>query len=120
MSIDHITEAGRKAKGKRPYFFEDRQAEQVLNIVMAVAGEVAVLRERLDTVERLLDEKGSLRREDIEHFTPDDEAARQRQLWHQEYIARILRIVQQEREAISENAEGQPGMETLVDRLAGR
>lgn len=118
MSIDAIKEAGRKAKGKRPYFFEDRQTEQLLNIVMAVAGEVAVMRERLDTVERLLEEKGSLTRDDIERWTPDADAARERQLWHQEYIARILRIIQQEREDIAEKAAGQEDLETIENRLA--
>jgi len=114
MSTDPIKEAGRKAKGKRPYFLQDEQTEQLLSVVLAIAGELAVVRERLDTVERLLDKNGVLRREDIESFRPDAEQAQQRQLWHQEYIARILRILQQEREAISETARGEIALEAVV------
>jgi hypothetical protein len=69
--IDWIARAGAKAKGKRPQYFDDPATDRILSIVMAVAGEVAVLRERLDTVERLLEAKGSISRADIEAYVPD-------------------------------------------------
>lgn len=101
MSIDPIKLANSKARGKRPYFFKDPDVERVLAITMAVAGELAVMRERLDTIERLIEQNGVVRREDIERFTPDKAAADERGLWHQDYIARILRIVQQEIEGLA-------------------
>ncbi len=103
--IDALALAGAKAKGKRPYFFQDPDVERVLAITMAVAGELAVLRQRLDSIETLLEERGSVSRGDIEAFTPNSaqEAARSR--WYQEYLARILRIVQQEREALTRSGE---------------
>ena len=42
MELDYIKLAGNKAKGQRPYFFADPAVERVLNITMAVAGELAV------------------------------------------------------------------------------
>jgi hypothetical protein len=117
MSIDPIKEAGRKARGKRPLFFEDQQAERVLNITMALAQELAVTRERLDTLERILASKGQVNRSDIEQWQPNDEEARERQLWQQDFIARILRIVQQEREGIKEAAGGQPDTDTIISKL---
>ena len=50
----------KKAKGKKPTFFADPQVDKLMAIVMALAGEVSVLRERLDTVERLAENKGLL------------------------------------------------------------
>jgi len=41
--FDPLSQAGNKAKGKRPWFFEDREAERVMNIVMALAQEVSVM-----------------------------------------------------------------------------
>lgn len=117
MSVDHIAEAGRKAKGQRPYFLAATQTEQLLNITMALATELAVTRERLDTIERLLDQAGTLKREMIETYIPSDAAADERQLAHQEFIARILRIIQQEREAIAETAAGQPDMAEAVRQV---
>lgn len=101
MELDYINLASAKSKGQRPYFFDDPAVERVLNITMAVAGELAVVRERLDTIERLLEHKGLLTRDEIDAYVPDDTAAEQRQRWHAEYIARILRIVQQEMEALA-------------------
>ena len=99
--IDYITLASNKPKGKRPYFFDDPAVERVLNITMAVASELAVARERVDTLERLLEEKGILTRKEIEEYIPTSkEIATQRQAWHSEYISRVLRIVQQEMEEL--------------------
>ena len=100
--MDYIQLAGNKAKGKRPYFFEQPETERLFNITMAIAGELAVARERLDTLEQLLAAKGILTPAEIEAFVPDAEAAQRRQQWHAEYIARILRIVQQEMEAMAQ------------------
>ena len=71
-----------------------------MNIVMALVQETAVIRERLDTVERLLEKRGAVTRADIENFAPTKAEAEERGAWTQEFIARILRILQQEREAL--------------------
>ena len=99
--VDYIARAGAKAKGKRPSYFEDPAIDRTLSIVMAIAGEVSVLRERLDTVERLLDAKGTISRADIESYTPDRQAGAERGLLTKEYLARILRGVQQDMEAMA-------------------
>jgi hypothetical protein len=99
MSVaDALREAGAKPAGKRPYFL-DPQVERVLAITMAMAQELAVSRQRLDTLERLLKAKGILADDEIDTFVPDAQVATERALWNQEYSARILCIVQQENEA---------------------
>ena len=100
-SIDWIALAGAKPKGKRPYFFDDPAVERVLAITMAVVQELAVTRERLDTIERLLEKSGALKRADIDAYVPDPAAATERAEWSRAYIARVLRIVQQEMEALA-------------------
>ena len=114
--IDPIALAGSRAKGKRPYFFKDPDVERVLSIAMAIAMEHAVTRQRLDALERLVEQKGLLGREELEQFRPDREAEAQRTLWMQEYIARVLRIVQQEAEAMQGGAMDVP-MEEVMDAL---
>jgi hypothetical protein len=78
---------------------------------MALAGEVSVLRVRLDTVERLLETKGSITRLDIDAYEPDRIAGEERGKQTREYIARIMRGVQQDMEALDELAE--PSVEEL-------
>jgi hypothetical protein len=109
--LDHIARAGAKAKGKRPAYFEDPAIDRTLSILMALVGEVSVLRERLDTVERLLETKGTISRADIEAYAPDRVAGEERGMQTREYIARIMRGVQQDMEALDALAE--PSVEEL-------
>lgn len=116
--IDALNEAGAKPAGKRPYFLEP-QVEKVLAITMTLAQELAVAHQRADTLERLLKAKGILVEGEIDHFTPDAAASAERQMWNQEYIARVLRIVQQENEAAvlpDEVASGEMADEMVQDR----
>ncbi len=90
-AFDWMAAANKRAKGKRPEFFDDPQNERLLSILMAVVGEVSVLRERMDTVERLLEAKGTINRGDIDGYTPDKQAAYERGLMIREYIYRVMR-----------------------------
>lgn len=99
-SIDWMTRANARAKGKRPDFLGDPDKERMLSMLMAVIGEVSVLRERLDTVERLLEAKGTVTRADIEGYMPDRAAGYERAAMIREYIARIMRGPQQMMEAM--------------------
>ena len=112
--VDWIARAGAKAKGKRPQYFDDPAIDRVLSILLAVAGEVSVLRERLDTVERLLDAKGAISRADIDAYQPDAGAAYERGLATKEYVARIMRGMQQDMEAM---ATAEPPVEDVSRRL---
>ncbi len=109
--IDWIARAGAKAKGKRPAYFEDPAIDRLMSITMALASEVSVMRERMDTIERLLHAKGTISRADIEAYEPDREAGTQRGLLTREFIQRIMRGVQQDMEALDELAE--PTVEEL-------
>ncbi len=109
--------ASAKPAGKRPYFLA-REVERVLAITMAVAQELAVARDRIDTLERLLERRGIVGRDEIEAFEPTQQDSAERGAWTQEYLVRILRIAQQEGEAAS--SAGDLASEALADELAGR
>jgi hypothetical protein len=103
--LDWIALAGAKPKGRRPYFFKDPDVERLMAMLMVTVQELAVMRERLDTVERLLEAKGALSRADINDYAPGPEAATERAEWSRAYISRVLRIVQQELEALDKPQE---------------
>jgi hypothetical protein len=103
----------RKAKGERPVFFDNPQSDKLLAIVMALAGEVSVLRERLDTIERLAGARGLIARQEIEAYRPDTQVREERERWRTEYIARVLRVVREELEAV-EKGEAPESYETIV------
>lgn len=116
MSIaDALSGAGAKPAGKRPWFL-DEDVETVLTITLAVSQELAVARQRVDTLERLLESKNVLSREEIETYAPDSRAAVERAEWTQEYLARVLRAFQQRNEAADKSDE--VASEDLGDELA--
>ena len=81
------------AKGKRPVYFDNAEIDKLLAIVMALTGEVSILQERLDTIERLLEAKGVLEISDIEVYEPDEEVTKEREQRRADYIARVLRVL---------------------------
>lgn len=87
-------------------------------IAMAIAQELAVARVRVDTLERLLERKGIMTRAEIETFEPTADEAVQRGLWTQEYIARILRIVQQEAEQLKASAGAELASEDVAREVS--
>jgi hypothetical protein len=115
MSLDPLALAGAKSRGKRPYFLDDKDVERLMTITMALAQEVSVMRERMDTIERLLEKNKVLKRADIEAFAPSTKEAAERGAMIQEFLARILRVMQQEREAV---AMGDEASEDVAEELA--
>ena len=59
-------------------------------MLTGLATELAVLRERLDTMELLLAHRGLLRPGDIDAFQPDAATEARRRAWREDYISRIL------------------------------
>ncbi|HRX89623.1 MAG TPA: hypothetical protein P5528_09275 [Steroidobacteraceae bacterium] len=82
----------RTTKGKRPSFFEDPSLDQMMTFLLELAAEVSVLRARQDTVERLLDEQGSVTRAAIEAYDPTPAVQAERAAWNDAYLKRVLRI----------------------------
>jgi len=94
----------RKARGERPKYFEDPAIDKVLSITLALAGEVAVLRDHIDSMERLLETDGTIDREALHAFSPDRQTREERDAWRDEFLSTILRCVHEEREALAEEA----------------
>lgn len=113
--LDPVAQANRRAKGRRPQFLQDPAVERVLSIAMAIAAELAVARERIDTLERLLAERGVLNAADIEAFQPDAAAQAERHEAGRAYIARVLRIVDQDVQALAGQAD--PSLEQVIEEL---
>jgi hypothetical protein len=79
-------------KGKRPYFFDDPNIDQMMTFILELLTEVSVVRERMDTIERLLDRKTSITRAEIEDYRPDADVEAERVAWRDAYVKRVLRL----------------------------
>ncbi len=114
-ALDWVALSGKRAKGKRPDYFDNPALDRLYSTVFALAAEVSVLRERQDTIERLLDAHGTLSRADIDNYVPDKAAGDERGLATQAYLARIMRGFQQEVEAMEAS---DPPIMDVVQRLS--
>ena len=63
------------AKGQPPRNFQDPATDHLMSMVMELMTEFSVLRDRLDTVERLIESHGIFRQADIDAYKLDDAAA---------------------------------------------
>jgi len=71
-------------------FFRDPTVDRVLGVVMELAAEVYVLRDRLHTMERLLQASGMLDLTELEGYEPTEAERAQRLAERDALIARML------------------------------
>lgn len=111
----------RKAKGKRPFYFSDSDIDKLLTMVMALAGELSVTRDRLDTVERIAASKNLFSEEDIENFELNSDALEARAARHQILFREITRVISSEIEELDrETPSDYDRVVEMVEAESGR
>lgn len=103
-----------KSKGKRPSYIGPESNDTLLSMIMVLAEELAVSRERTDTLERLLEAQGVITRDEIETFTPNEDEALERQIKHSEFVTRLIRSLRHELDSVAGNNKS---TEEIVDFL---
>jgi hypothetical protein len=92
----------RKAQGpERPIYFRQDDVDRVMSVVLALASEVASLRDRLDTHERAADAGHLPTTALIESHTPTPATLAARETWRDAYIRRLFRVFSEDVEALS-------------------
>tara|TARA_B100000609_G_scaffold158703_1_gene130212 strand:- start:119 stop:490 length:372 start_codon:yes stop_codon:yes gene_type:complete len=104
-SAEEQLELQRKAKGKRPYYFSNPDVDKLLSMIMALTGELAIARDRIDTLERVAAAKKLFSSEDIENFELDGNALEARAGRHKRLLREVNRIIIGELEDLEEADE---------------
>lgn len=91
----------RVAKGKKPQYFSDPAIDKLLWMTLTLMEELSVTRDRLDTVERLLEQERLLARAAIDRFVPRGPAAAERGARRAAFVERVMRAVQAELEEVA-------------------
>lgn len=104
----------RRARGDRPHFFDDPAVDQLYAMFLAMAGELSVAWDRIDTLERLLVSRGLLEAGDVAQFVPDESAAAERATRRKAMIERLLQVLTAEGASLAGAAE----MPDLARKLA--
>ena len=105
----------RTPKGRKPGYFADPATDKLLQMVITLAGELSVVRDRLDLVERLATEAGAFDRAKLETLNLGPADIAQRDANRADFVARVLRVLDQDLAEIT-NPEVR-GFDELVKKL---
>ena len=105
------------ARGKRPQYFHDPAIDRCISMVMALSQEVWVMRERMDSIERLLAAGESVTPEVLDAYRPDEGALADREARREVFLDCVLRSVHQELEAM-ELGKAPDDIESVVDEVS--
>ena len=108
----------RTAKGERPRNFSDPAIEKVLGIALSLASELSVLRDRLDTIERLIDSKGLVSRSEIDGYEPSAPERSERSARRLDYLDRVLQSAHRELDESLTGRVARPLEEVIADFAA--
>lgn len=86
----------RNARGKRPQFYDTPGMDEAMSMIMVLANELSVVRDRLDTVEKVAAAKGVLLDAEIEAFEPDQATLEARELRRQDFLARLFYLARKQ------------------------
>jgi hypothetical protein len=86
---------------------ENPETARLMKICMALTSELAVVRERLDTVERLADKAKLIAQCDIEAYEPDPEATAARDAIRRRIMKRVFRALR---------LDAEQGVATLAEK----
>lgn len=89
---DSTIEIPRFSDQEQPCFFADPAIDQMMTFFIELASEMSVVYDRLDTVERVLETKGTVSREDIESYRAPEDIERVRATRRSAFLKRVFRM----------------------------
>jgi hypothetical protein len=101
----------RAAKGRKPQYFADPATDKLLSMVLALTQELSVARDRIDTLERLLDRAGVLAAQTVDEYLPTPEEAAARSTLRAGMIRRVFRAAEKEAQDLDRAAASAPEAE---------
>lgn len=93
------------SRGPGPVYFS-AEYDRLLKVTLALVEEISVLRDRIDSIERVAEEKGAFAHGDVEGYRPDADVTAERDARRMRYIERMLRDLYEE--AAETEPDGRP------------
>ena len=84
------------AKGRAPQFHDDRTVDQLMAMVVALTAEISILRDRLDTHERLAANRGVFSPAEVEDYLPSSEVMQDRSAQRTRLMRKVFRVLRED------------------------
>lgn len=111
--------AQRDARGKRPQFYETAGLDEAMSMIMVLASEVTVLRDRLDSAERVAKAGGLDLAAGIETLELDQQALEEREAWRQNFLDRLFYLARKDASEAAAQETGE-GYSATITEIAQR
>jgi hypothetical protein len=99
----------RTIRGGRQFFFDDPAVDKLVSMLLALSGEVWVLRERLAAVEGVAAAKRAFTTEEIEGYEFSPEELQRLGAMRSEFIGNLFRVLEERVDAARTAAASVPG-----------
>lgn len=107
-SISPVQRAAAAASGARPSFLDNPDCDRLLSMLLAMAGQMTTLYERLDTLTRVLEANDLLKPGALDAFQPDAAVQAERLQWDEAFVQRLLRVLTYEFETLKAQEGASP------------
>lgn len=105
----------KNAKGKRPQFYAEPGIDQLMSMVMVLAGEVCMLRDRMDAQERVARMHGINLAEGIDALKLDEEVLQVREAYRQDFLDRLFYLARKEASEAAAQESDESYRDTIAD-----
>jgi hypothetical protein len=107
----------RTVRGKRPEFFATPGVDEAMSMILVLAQELSVLRDRLDGAERVAANHGIALAAEIDALVPDEAMLSERETWRQAFYDRLFYFARQQRSEL-EARETKESYRQTLDEIA--
>jgi len=107
----------RDSRGKRPGFYEEPALDQMMSMLIVLAGEVSVLADQLDSTQRVLAKHGIDAAGEIATLELDAEALEAREARRQAMLERMFYLIRKEAAELTKS-ETTEGYNTALEEIA--
>ena len=105
----------RNVRGKRPEFFETPGVDEAMSMIMVLAQEFSVLRDRLDSAEIVAARHGIPLAQEIESLVLDEAALKAREAARQGFYERLFYLAAQRRAELEQKQTAEGFRKTIDD-----
>lgn len=107
----------RHARGKRPQFYDTDGLDQAMSMIMVLANEMSVLRDRLDSAERVAKASGLDLAAGIEALELNQQALEEREERRQDFLRRLFYLQLKDADEAAQS-ETEAGYNAAIEEIA--
>ena len=116
-ALNNSVRPERFSRGKRPQFYTTKGMDEAMSMILVLAQEISVLRDRLDAVERVAAKHGLPFAQEIESLELDQEALESREQQRQQLFERLYYLVLKDAHELS-TADSQQRYHQVITETA--